>query len=269
MRARKISIMLAVTAVSALTLFIVSLPTCSARAASLPAMAPTAAVPDTLLGYEEKVIVGPDGDARVEIFAVVGRGGVHDLLLPFEFDRGTDFSIPSGPAEFRRDENGLSAPTIMVLGHRMLNLQCTATAMPGDTVRVAASVPEWFTPDEAKRPYGEMYVERRFVNFSSFVLRDPRVSVVLPEGMLVHSIEKVVPAYDPKKNPQPPFTVSRLGNRGAASLAVEQLAPAETVELGVNVRPARRGLIPLIGGLVLAILYLIFFRDVLKPQEEA
>lgn len=263
MRARKISILLAITAISALTLFVVSLPTCSAEAAVM------VAVPDTLLGYEEKVIVGPDGNDRVEITAVVGRGGVHDLLLPFDFDDGTDFSIPSGPAAFRRDANGQAPPTIMVLGHRMLNLASVATAMPGDTIRVSAAVPDWFKATAASRPYGESFVERRFVNFSAFVLRQPRVSVVLPEGMLVHSIEKVMPEYSPKKNPQPPFEVARLGNRGMAALTVAQMKPTDSIQLSVNVRPSRRGLIPLFGGLAMACLYLIFFRDVLKPPKEA
>ncbi len=265
MRARKVSILLTVTAISALTLFLISLLESEAAAAPVT----FAAVPDTLAGYEEKVIVGSDGSASVEITVVVGRGGLGDLLLPFDFDDGSGFSIPSGPASFRRTADGESPPTIMVLGRRMLNLEQLPTAVPGDTIRVAAEVPGWFSQDDSREPYGEFSLERRFVNSSAFVLRDLRLSVVLPPGMLVHSIEDVQPAYNPKKSPTPPFSISRMGDRGAAMLRVDHLPPTSAIRLQLNIRPVRRGPIPLVIGIVFAVLYLVFFRDVLKPREVA
>jgi hypothetical protein len=265
MRARKVAFMLAISALSALTMFVITLPSCAdpAAAAELP---PRAAVPDTLASYQETVIAGPEGDARVEIVAVIGRGEFQDLLVPFDFDDGADFSITSGPARFRRDSGGLIAPTVMMLGHRMLNLECT-DAVAGDTVRVTAALPGWFAGAAKERPFGEHRVDRRFVNTSDHVMADLRVGLVLPQGMVVHSVEKVVPSYDPKKNPEPPFSVAKDGDRVVVSLARGMVNPAAAVELGVNIRPARRGPLILIVGLVLAALYLMFFRDVLKPQE--
>lgn len=271
MRPRKILIMLAIAAVSTLTLFVISLMTSTAKATPLPTT-PTvviSAVPDTLLGYEEKVIVGSDGNAQVEITVIVGRRGLSDLLLPFDFDDTTNFSILSGPASLPSDDSGLPQPTVTILGRTMLHLKLAETVAQGDTIRVAASAPGWFSAEDSSQPYGEFLMDRHLVNTSIYVLRDVRMSVVLPEGMLVHSIEKVVPAYSPKKNPQPPFKVARLGNRGMATLTVALMDPAEAIRLSVNVRPARRGLIPLFGGIAIACLYLIFFRDVLKPQKEA
>jgi len=271
MRPRKILIMLAIAAVSTLTLFVISLMTSTAKAAPLPTT-PTvvmSAVPDTLLGYEEKVIVGSDGNAQVEITVIVGRRGLSDLLLPFGFDDTTNFSILSGPASIPQDDQGLPEPTPTILGRPMLHLEVAGTAVRGDTIRVAASAPNWFSAEDSSLPYGEFLMDRHFVNTSTYVLQDVRMSVVLPEGMLVHSIEKVVPAYSPKKNPQPPFKVARLGNRGMATLAVAQMEPTNAIRLSVNVRPSQRGLIPLFGGLIMAGLYLFFFRDVLKPPKEA
>lgn len=265
MRARKVAFMLAISALSALTMFVITLPSCAdpAAAAELP---PRAAVPDTLASYQETVIAGPEGDAQVEIVAVIGRGEFQDLLVPFDFEGGTDFSVTSGPARFGRDSDGLTVPTVTVLGHRLLNLECTE-AVAGDTVRVRATLPGWFAAAAKSRPFGEHRVDRRFVNTSDHVMADLRVGLVLPEAMVVHSVEKVVPSYDPKKNPEPPFSVTASGDRVMISLARRQVPPTAAVELGVNVRPSRRGPLILVVGLVLAALYLVFFRDVLKPQE--
>jgi len=45
------------------------------------------------------------------------------------------------------------------------------------------------------------------------------------------------------------------------------LAPAGSCRLEMNIRPHRRGPIPLLVGLLAAVGYLVFFRDVLRPKE--
>lgn len=265
MKARRITIMLTIVAISALTLFLISVLDSDAMAA--PAGWSLAAVPDTLPSYEETISIGPDGNSRVDIVIVIGQGGPGDLLLPFDFVDGDSHTVLSGPAAFAADLAGDIRPTIEVLGRRMLNLQRLADAAPGDTVHVTARVPGWFAPEEAHLPYGEFALARRYVNFSAFVLQDFRLNLLLPPGMVVHAIEKVVPAFDPKQNATPPFAVSRSGGRILATLAAQNLAPATAVQLDLAIRPARRGWIPLVAGIIAALLYLVFFRDVLKPKE--
>jgi hypothetical protein len=50
-------------------------------------------------------------------------------------------------------------------------------------------------------------------------------------------------------------------------ISLNNLAPSGLVRLELNIRPERRGSIPLVLGLLAAVLYLIFYRDVLKPKE--
>jgi len=260
MRARRVAILLALTAVSILTLFVLVL-------IDGEALGATAALPDTLAVYEENVLIGPDGDAQVEVRVVLTEGGSGDLLLPFSFVDGHDFTILSGPARFAADETGAAQPLRRVLGHLMLNLITDPMARAGDEVRVQAAIPGWFQVEESRRPYGEFAVRRDFVNRSGFFLRELHMGVRLPDGMRVHAIPKVVPAYDAKKNPQPPFAVGVVDGHGTAHLTAANLQPADAVRMDILFRPVRRGPIPLIVGLALAVLYLLFFRDVLKPTE--
>jgi len=265
MKAKRVSILLAITALSALTLFLVML--CDAEAATEETGTSFPALPDTLAGYKETITIGPDGNARVEIAVVLGQGGFGDLLMPFDFEDGSDFTILSGPAFFGTGTGDQPRPTLMALGRRMLNLHTTADAAAGDTVRVSAHVPGWFDSEASRRPYGVFFLSRRYVNFSAFVLRDFQVVLELAPGMVVHTIDRVVPAYEPKKSPVPPFAISHSGERVTATIKAAMLPPAAESRIDLRIRPARRGLIPLIAGIAFAGLYLLFFRDVLKPKK--
>lgn len=264
MRARRVTIMLGIVAISALTLFLITLLDTDARGA-VPGGAQ--AIPDTLTLFEETILIGPDGNSAVEIAVVIGKGGSGDLHLPFDFDAADDFTILSGPARFQADDAGIPAPVVRVLGRNVLNLETTSGASAGDTVRVSAQLPGWYEADAARKPFGEYGLASGFVNYSRFVLRDFRQNLVLPPGMVVHSVSRVFPEYDAKKNPRPPFHFASRGDRVQAGITVRDLGPADPVRLELNIRPARRGRVPLVLGLIAAILYLIFYRDVLKPKE--
>jgi hypothetical protein len=266
MKARKVAILLTLTALTALTLFIVTLMDSPAHGMDVNSDR-AGAVPDTIEYYRESVSIGPDGDAFVEVSAVLANGGFGDLLLPFAFEDGNDFTILSGPVLFNQDDQGRSLPTREVLGYRMLNLELVGPVTTGDTLRVRGTVPGWFDRKEARQEYGEFSLRRGFINSSVFVLRRLELAVELPEGMLVHSVTRVSPSYDPKKSPEPPYAIGRSGDVGWAVLKQEMLKPAGSVRLDLHVRPARRGPIPLVAGLVAVVLYLAFFRDVLKPKE--
>ncbi len=86
MRARKIAILLAITAVSALTLFIVVLADSDAFGAE----------PGPQYSRGATDLKWPDGKARVEVLAVLGDGGSGDLRLPLVFEDACDFTILSG-----------------------------------------------------------------------------------------------------------------------------------------------------------------------------
>jgi hypothetical protein len=267
MKARKIALMLAITVVTVLTLFVISLVDSRAFGAEAPTAQILGAAPDTLALLSERITIGSDGNAGVKVLAVLGKGGSGDLLLPFAFEEGLDFAILSGPVVFSRNAAGAPEPLREVLGHRMLNLITTPMAAAGDTVLVAASVPGWFDQKEAREEYGEFSLGRTYLNTTRFLVKKFTLGLELPPGMLVHTVTKVVPGYDPKISPEPPYQIGRSADRGWAILKQDNLAPAAGCGLDLHIRPARRGPVPLIAGVVLALLYLVFFRDVLKAKE--
>lgn len=86
MRARKIAVLLAITALSALTLFFVVLADSDAFGAEL----------NPQHSCRGDNFIRPDGKARVEVLAVLGDGGSGDLRLPLVFEDTRDFKFLSG-----------------------------------------------------------------------------------------------------------------------------------------------------------------------------
>lgn len=87
MRARKIAVLLAITAISALTLFFIVLADTEAFGAE----------PDQQYSGDCENFRGPDRKAHVEVLVVLGDGGSGDLRLPLVFEDTCACTILSGP----------------------------------------------------------------------------------------------------------------------------------------------------------------------------
>ena len=260
MRARRVAIMLVLTAITALTLFIIVLLEGTAEAAEVPA-----AQPDTLVAYSEVVSVDTEGDATVSVTVVVGRVSSMDLLLPWNFEGGRDHQIVRGPARFGAGPDGDGAPLVDVLGRPHWNLSLTAEAAPGDTVVLTATAPGWYDHEGSRRQFGAHALARSWINTSRFVMRGFALGLELPPGLLVDAVGPTTPSFNPNRSPRPPYTIGRSGDRGTFTIGAELLPPAGRVALAIEARPVKRGPVPLAVGLVCAGLYLALFRDVLKP----
>ena len=253
--------MLLLTAISALTLFLVVLLGGTAHAAGLED-----ARPDTLVYLADVLAVDADGDATVSVTTVLGRVSSMDLLLPCRYEGGRGHQIVRGPAQFGPGPQGDVQPVIDVLGQPHWNLRLVPGAAAGDTVELEAVAPGWYDPQGSRRQFGAHAFARSWVNTSRFVVGEFRLGLVLPPGMLVDAVGATTPAYNANRSPQPPYSVGRDGDRGTCEIRAESVVPTDRVALAMEARPARRGPVPLIAGLVLAALYLAFFRDVLKPS---
>lgn len=258
MRSRRVAVLLALAAATATTLFVALLVVGEARAA-----AASGAAADTLAAYRDELVVDAHGDATVTVTVVLGRVSSMDLLLPWQAAGGRDHQILKGPVEFGAGPDGLPRPVAAVSGLPCWNLQLQPGAAPGDTVVVRAVVPGWYDSKRARGQFGVHKMRREWVNSSRFVMADFRLALVLPPGLLVESVGPTVPAFDSNRNPRPPFTVGRQGDRGTFEIRAASMPPTGAASFRIEARPSRRGLLPLLAGGALAILYLVFNRGLL------
>lgn len=262
MRARRVAIMLAVTALSALTLFFIILLGGSAEAAE-------PAAPDTLLACRDQLVVGPDGGALATVTVVLGRVSSMDLLLPWTDHGGRDHKIVRGPAAFGVDAQGAPLPVVDVLGAPHWNLRLLPGAASGDTIVVSAFVPGWYDPAATLGEFGVHRLARRWVNTSRFAVEVMELGLALPPDMLVDEVGATTPVFNAKKSPEPPYAIIREDGRDVFVITARGVAPAGRTAFALDARPARRGRLPLIVGLLIAAAYLISFRDVLRPAARS
>jgi hypothetical protein len=121
----------------------------------------------------------------------------------------------------------------------------------------------------ARGEFGAYSLARTFVNDSDVNLGAFRLVLDVPPGYQVRRITGTEPAFKPEASPVPPSAVGLRGGRGFAWVAAKHVAPGGRARLAIEAERGRRGPVPLVGGVLLVLLYLWFFRDVLAPRRTA
>jgi hypothetical protein len=233
-----------------------------------PATAGPAAV-DTLAALRQHVALRADGDAVVTESLVLAADGPGRVLLPFGFERADSFVVASGDAAFAPDSGGVATPLVRMARRRLLALELGPTAKAGDSVAVRCRVRRLVDWAEARGEFGAYALSRTFVNDADLSLGSFRLALVMPPGFSVRRITATEPTFKAEESPVPPYAVGVEDNRRFASVTAAHLRPGGRARLAIQAERGTRGPVPLVAGLVLAVLYLWFFRDVLLGRGRA
>jgi hypothetical protein len=239
-------------------------------ALSGPAAALSAEV-DTLACLEQRVAISAGGDATLTVTLSLATGGAGELMLPFGFGKSDSFTIRGREAAFPAGAGGAPAPLHRAAGRNLLAVVLGPGASRGDTVTVRCRVPKFVDLPAARGAFGAYELGRTFVNDSELSIGVFRLVLELPEGYRVRRITGTEPAYKPQVSPVPPGSVGVSGGRGFASVTASHLRPGGRARLGIQAESSRRGPVPLVGGILIMVLYLVFFRRglVSRPAAQA
>jgi hypothetical protein len=224
---------------------------------------------DTLAFLEQRLAIRANGDAVLTVTAVLAAGGAGEALLPFGFAAADSFSVSGAGAGFATDSSGAPAPLRRAAGRRLLAVRLGAQAASGDTVTVRCRVRHFVDLPGGRGPFGAYEMGRTFVNDADLSIGSFRLVLVLPEGYRVRRITGTEPAFKPQVSPVPPGTVGLTGGRGFAAVVASHLRPGGRARLGIQAEVSRRGPVPLVGGLLIVALYLVFFRGSLPTRPAA
>jgi len=104
------------------------------------------------------------------------------------------------------------------------------------------------------------------VNRTPHTIHEFSGEVVLPEGFIVQRILDSTPGVK-SRDPEPPYRVHKIENRHAISISRAQADMGDRLMMKLQLKRSDKSWI-LTGFLLgLAVLYLAFFRDVLKPSK--
>jgi len=224
---------------------------------------------DTLANYKESLEIHEDGSLDVTITCSPVNGKVMDL--PLEYESIENPKIVSGSFVLLGQNDNDSSPVVEKRGSlfiRLLPVEVLDSQAADSLVSVTFNVPGYFDWKKSKRAYGVVRFSKTFLNTSDYYIRTYELEYMLPKGYLLHGVLKTEPEYNPQKQPVPPYLVEKLDGHYRAALTVNDLSAASRAVMSVEMLKAKRSMLPLIIGIVLSVLYLIFYRDVLEKEKD-
>ncbi len=211
--------------------------------------------------YEEEVSFGLSGDATFTTRIDIVGGLPARILLPFGGGVAEDLTV--------RPSKGVDVTLVDVAGTLAVELRLDTAGKSLRTLTVQYTLPrlhDWSAPPEA---WGNRKVSHEIVHTQHLRIDRYELRMILPDGFRVNQVLGTIPAFDSKKASELPFELVEIDGRAAVELVALELVLGDRVGLKLEAKSDRRGAFVWMAGVVISLLYLIFFRDVLLPSEEA
>lgn len=112
--------------------------------------------------------------------------------------------------------------------------------------------------------FGAISLGYRYLNTAGVIISSFTGEVILPAGYIVQAIKKTVPA-EREDSSRPPYRVAK--NDGHHSLFIErpEMKIGDEASLAFTARREEQPILLFLIFAIIAILYLVFFKDVLRP----
>jgi len=212
--------------------------------------------PAAISRYELRLDTRAQGPARASLSLVLDRIGGEIAVIPFPFADVSDLRLAEGPA-------GTLVASTVVNGQASLLLTLPGGAASPLALRLECDVQKVLS--EAT-PAGRT-ARLTLLNTQPEPIRDLRLSITFPEGLRGHAIREARPAPG-KAEAGPRAVLDAIDGRSGARLQVDSLPQGETAALRVELARAEPSMAWLLAGLVLGALYLVSFRDLVRPPAK-
>ncbi len=136
-----------------------------------------------------------------------------------------------------------------------------------DTVILMAKMR--FNPDEIwqQRPFGNLTWEYSLTNSLAETIQFYTLSIFFPKDLQVNRINKTVPEYNAKKSIHAPFRLTRKTHQDFVELKAGPLTVGRSASITLSLKKKSRSSLPFFIGGLMAILYLIFYRDLIAISQ--
>ncbi len=210
--------------------------------------------------YEEEVSLDLSGDVVVTTRIELAGEAPARWWLPFGHEVAEDLSV--------RPEDGIEVAAVEVASTGALELRSHPSRGSLRSLTVRYTLPrlhDWSAPPEA---FGNRRVGHQLVQTQPLAIDRYRLRMILPEGFRVNDVLETTPPFNPKKASELPFELGEEHGRATVELVAHDLVLGDRVGLKLEAKSSKRSDAPWIAGLVVCLLYLVFFRDVLRPSKE-
>jgi hypothetical protein len=206
--------------------------------------------------FDERITIDPSGAATIVFTITPGTGSGLPATLPF--DHGT----PSQPVT--SSDSSITATFVVQEGIPLLRLT-GGTSSPAPLVLTTRidTLPIWRGLKAGE--FGNRTVAFGFRNTTTSTVSGYTGTVVLPPGWAVSSVVSSDPAQT-EKEPAAPFTLFKDNGCTGISIRAKNLGLSDGAQVTFRCKPESHSLVLLAACSLTGILYLIFFRNVLKDN---
>jgi hypothetical protein len=228
--------------------------------AGLVATAAIAGAADgSLACYVETMTLHANGNAQVRIVVDIPAGGAGPLVLPLASPNITSLTA-EGAAP--------SAVTVETRGDRPVLVVTYAVSAAPQTLAISYGRPSLVDMTAPSLAFGNRGIAYDFVNTTGAAIADFKAAIVLPPGFGVTAVERVLPAV-PEASVSLPYEIGEAGGQVTVTLTGRDVPIGGAEALGLRVKP-RGSPLPITGGaLLLAVWYLVRFRDRVRRDVKA
>lgn len=227
----------------------------------------------TLKEFSQKISMWADGKANVELNFIIVKENKDKILVPWSFTKpdsaGVSFNVFLNHKQLKslKDSSGnkyYPVEFITMEGTDFLELNVSSFD-DFDTITIKFTVSDFFNIKKTKiESFGNYTLKNKFVNTTSTLLKDFSSEIILPQGYDITSVDESIPKQE-NNDPISPYSISRKGELNSVILKSSGLKLGDNTFIKFRFKQEKKSPFILIILSVTGILYLLFFRDLIRP----
>jgi hypothetical protein len=206
----------------------------------------------------EKINVEPSGTAQVEMTIKVAKGEPGNLMIPSSFKTAENLKI-----------DGLPGATVALTekdGVRAFAISAPEAPSEKQAIKVTFSSTGFYDwKGEKLADFGNRTLQYRFMNTLPARVQSYTMDLMLPAGYVVNTVDDSQPKLT-SKSPTPPYQIIRNGDQYGITIKASKLGIGDFSMVRIRFKDGSRSTGFLMAALVVCALYLIGFRDTVRPE---
>lgn len=211
---------------------------------------------DTL---KERIVINSKGDAEIFVNTTIDSAKVFIVKLPWNF---------SQKVKKITTVQGFYANLISKQGNKYLLVKSIDSTLFSH-IYAKVEVEKFFDFDNAKmKDFGNFTIDYRFMNTTLDKIIYYQAEIILPEGFNVTSVDESFPEQT-ESNPDIPCKINREENLNKVVLHSSNLKMGTNAFVQFRFKEENKSYTLLIVLLLIAGLYLVFFKDIIKTKDNS
>jgi hypothetical protein len=212
-----------------------------------------------IISYKETIDINKEGNAEVTIKVEKIILYTKGILIPLKNNSTSDVKVfPDNIIEWKY---------ITTNGNKYIFIQPIKDSCSLSEIKVTYNSEKFIDFERVKLlDFGDRILEYQFQNLSGENILFFQCDIILPEDFIVNKVMETLPVQKDTTTFEQ-VVLKKVQNKNGLELRAKKLKLYETTSVKFNYKVGGKSIYFLTAIFLIAVLYLIFFRNVLKPQK--